>query len=336
MPLRFARSLIPRVPAPLRALLLATCVSSASLLAALPAGVAHAAETFTPDPSALVQTPRPCPAPTVAAADDASCWSASLDQGNPLYSAGDPYAWGQCTYWVLEMRADIWNNRSAADPAASGWAAYTWPAHASLEGLVVNDLPAPGAVMVWPQSSDDPAGHVSYVQSVAVDPATGNDLVTVQEFNNGTFDDASQGQGDTITLPFSASALSRVQFIQAPGYVASSPTHPAQATTASPPTATTARVKTPSPPVRVSSQSHNPRLRVTVSHARLLATTRSPAALRATVSRRTGRRVVRRLPLRAGAGATLHLSAGRYRICVEQPATARWKRASVCETAVAR
>jgi surface antigen len=130
------------------------------------------------------------------------------------------------------MRPDIWNNQSASDPNPSNWTAYTWPQHAALEGLTVDHVPAAGAIVVWPRNNDNSTGHVAYVQSVSVNPATGEKFVTLQEMNDTTFDDPSQGQGDTMTMSMDTGDLAGVQFIHLP---AGAPVAPTTNTTSRPP-----------------------------------------------------------------------------------------------------
>lgn len=206
------------------------------------AGSANAAR-WTPSPASLVTSPRTCPSPVVAADDNTSCWTVTPGRSSPFYWSNGPYAWGQCTYWALQMRPDLWNNRASDDPHPGDWTAYTWPQHAALEGLTVDRAPAAGAVIVWPQSGDNQSGHVAYVQSVSVDAFSGDDLVRVQEMNDTTFDDPAQGQGDTMTLTMDARDLSTVQIIHAPGDPAATPTAP------SPADASPARTATPFRPV---------------------------------------------------------------------------------------
>jgi surface antigen len=308
----------------------------ALLVALLGPGYSQAdvSQPWVPSSGDFTKTARPCPSPAIAAADAASCWSVGLDQSNPLYSAGNPYPWGQCTYWALEMRPDLWNDRSPSDPAPEDWAAYTWGSHASLEDLAVDDVPAAGAMMVWPQAADDPTGHVAYVQDVSIEPSTGNELIVIQEFNNTTFDDPAEGQGDTMTLHMSPASLTRVRFIHEPGYTAAAAlTTPAVGpTTATAPPSGVARATSTKAVVAV--RASNPRLRLEVDRRGLLAETRSPAPLEATISALRSDHVIRKMRLHPGARSALHLlTPGRYRVCVFQPAAAGWKSAGSCRTA---
>jgi surface antigen len=206
----------PRCPdrRPLVALAWVVALTLAGLIA--PARGLASDTRWAPSSSSLTETARSCPSPAVAAYYTTACWTVAPDRSSPFYLPDGPYAWGQCTYWALEMRPDLWDNRSPADPDPNHWTAYTWPRHARLEGLTVNHAPAPGAVIVWPQSDDSGAGHVAYVQRVGVDPVTGADLVTLQEMNDTTFDDPARGQGDTMTMSMTAGDLAQVQIIQAP------------------------------------------------------------------------------------------------------------------------
>ena len=78
-------------------------------------------------------------------------------------SAGNSYAWGQCTWYV----------KSVASWAGNGWGnGNQWGASAAAEGFTVNYSPAAGAIvsfaggqMVGSWAADGSYGHVAYVQS---------------------------------------------------------------------------------------------------------------------------------------------------------------------------
>jgi surface antigen len=299
------------------------------------------------------QPPRNCPSPSVAAYYDTACCAVSPDHENPFSWPQVPYAWGQRAYWALEMRPDLWNNRSDEDPNANDWTAYTWPQHAALEGLTVDHAPAAGAVIVWPQSADNDTGHVGYVKSVGIAPATGDDLVTLEEMNDTTFDDPSQGQGDTMTLSMDAGDLARVQVIHGPGSTSGTvPTTPAPAPTstsstqAAPPPARTSGSpsRAATPPARTSpgratqasaptgAAGHRNRPRLSVHHGShgLRVSSRSPAALRAAIFELPSGKLLDSSRLRPGGSVTL--PAGRFRLCVSQAAIHGWSSARACVT----
>jgi surface antigen len=213
--------------------------------------------SWTPSPAGLVKASRSCPSPVVAVYYKTTCWTVVPDQSSPFYWPDASYAWGQCTYWALEMRPDLWNNRSAADPNPGDWTAYTWPQHAALEGLTVDHAPAAGAVIVWPRSGDSDAGHVAYVQSVGLDSVSGDALVTLQEMNDTTFDDPAQGQGDTMTMSMDSADLSQVQIIHAPGNTSGTvPVAPAAGRSATTPAQNpTAPTRTSTSPARTTTPS---------------------------------------------------------------------------------
>jgi surface antigen len=304
---------------------------------------------WTPSAAALVKTTRTCPSPSVAAYYDTTCWTVAPDHGSPLYWPNAPYPWAQCTYWALEMRPDLWNSRSSSDPHSSDWTAYTWPQHALLEGLTVDHSPAPDAIIVWPQSAGNDTGHVAYVQGVSVDPSTGDDLVTVQEMNDTTFDDPSQGQGDTMTMSMSLSDLAQVQIIHAPGTATGTlPTAPS-ATSTSPsrtvtgpsrtttnpsraagaPTAgTPGKATQASTPTRATALRRRPRLAVRIGSRGLQISSRSPAALRATIFTLPSGALFGRSLLHTG--ARLRLPSGRFRLCVSQAAIGHYRGARAC------
>ena len=186
----------------------------------VPASGSASKPSWTPSPASLGTAARTCPSASIAAEHTATCWTVVSDASNPFYLPHGPYAWGQCTYWALQRRPDLWNDRSSADPHPSNWTAYTWPQHAALEGLTIDHVPAAGAVIVWPRTADNPSGHVAYVQSVDVASVDGDDLIRLQEMNDTTFDDPARGQGDTMTMSLDAHALAKVQIIHAPSGVA--------------------------------------------------------------------------------------------------------------------
>lgn len=290
--------------------------------------IGHAASVspWTPAPAGLVQTARTCPSPSVASYYNATCWTVSQDQTNPFYSADAPYPWSQCTYWALEMRPDLWNNQSASDPESNNWTAYTWAQHGALEGLTVDHTPSSGSVMVWPQTSSDQTGHVAYVQSVSFDPASSQDLITVQEMNDTTFDNPSLGQGDTMTLRMDPQDLTGVQFVHTPGYVASA--IPVAAATGTTTSATPAPSTATAPSATAAVATRTPGLSLRFAARRLRVTSQSSAPLQATVTRLPSGKVVSHTRLRPG--STLRLPAGQYRVCVAQAGTGTWRSAKAC------
>jgi surface antigen len=86
-------------------------------------------------------------------------------------SVGNKYAWGNCTWYAYERRAQL------GSPVGSYWGnAKTWAYYAQQDGYLVNRSPSAGAVLV------DQAGyfgHVAVVESVA-----DNGDITISEMNN--------------------------------------------------------------------------------------------------------------------------------------------------------
>jgi surface antigen len=81
-------------------------------------------------------------------------------------SAGNRYAPGNCTWYSYERRMQL------GRPIGSFWGnANTWAVNASAAGLVVNKVPAPGAIAQWNsfQGGSFGAGHVAIVESVNSD-----------------------------------------------------------------------------------------------------------------------------------------------------------------------
>lgn len=120
-------------------------------------------------------------------------WKVPRDPNNPFLGS-----FGQCTYWAIERRPDIWTNRSPLDPAAADWDAWTWAEHARAEGLGVDARPEAGDVAVWSRrQARDASGHVAYVEAINRDRS-----ITITEMNSSF---GSVG-GDWRTLPATRSA----------------------------------------------------------------------------------------------------------------------------------
>ncbi len=88
-------------------------------------------------------------------------------------SAGNRYAFGNCTWYVYERRAQL------GRPIGSFWGnAATWASYAQSAGFRVNGTPAPGAIM----ANGGGYGHVAVVESV--DPGKS---ITISEMNGYRF-----------------------------------------------------------------------------------------------------------------------------------------------------
>lgn len=113
-------------------------------------------------------------ASTFAGSDSTSAISTTtvgLYEGPEI--SGDPYAWGNCTYWAYALRL------KAGDPIPTTWGnAATWAPRAVLDGYIVNHTPSPGAIMQTPDVAGG-LGHVAYV--TAVNSTTG--VWTISEMN---------------------------------------------------------------------------------------------------------------------------------------------------------
>lgn len=92
-------------------------------------------------------------------------------------SVGNAYAFGNCTYWAYERRAQL------GRPVGSFWGnAATWAMYASAAGYRVDHTPEVGAVAQWNAFSGDWIGyygHVGIVESVNSDGT-----ITISEMNN--------------------------------------------------------------------------------------------------------------------------------------------------------
>lgn len=86
-------------------------------------------------------------------------------------SAGNTYAYGNCTWYAYERRAQM------GRPVGSFWGnANTWAIYARAAGYTVNRTPATGAVLV---DTAGYFGHVAVVESVAP-----NGDIVISEMNN--------------------------------------------------------------------------------------------------------------------------------------------------------
>ncbi|MDB5183889.1 MAG: hypothetical protein JWO07_570 [Candidatus Saccharibacteria bacterium] len=86
-------------------------------------------------------------------------------------SAGNKYAWGNCTWYAYERRTQM------GHPVGSYWGnANTWAYYARQDGYPVDRNPAAGAVLV---DTSGYFGHVAVVESVAA-----NGDITISEMNN--------------------------------------------------------------------------------------------------------------------------------------------------------
>jgi N-acetylmuramoyl-L-alanine amidase len=75
-------------------------------------------------------------------------------------AAGNTYAYGYCTWWAFQRRAEL------GRPIGNFWGdAITWRGFAIASGYTVNNTPAPGAVLYDPTVAL-PWGHVSIVERV--------------------------------------------------------------------------------------------------------------------------------------------------------------------------
>ena len=103
-----------------------------------------------------------------------SNWSAGAAAGvassfRGVVSAGNKYAWGNCTWYAYERRIQL------GLPVGSYWGnASTWAYNARAAGLAVNGTPGAGAIM----ANGGGYGHVAIVESV--NPGVS---VTISEMN---------------------------------------------------------------------------------------------------------------------------------------------------------
>lgn len=113
-------------------------------------------------------------------------------------SAGNRYAFGNCTWYAYERRAQLGN------PVGSFWGnAATWAMYGASAGRPVNGTPAPGAIM----QNGGGYGHVAIVESVK--PGVS---VTISEMNGyrwgGGFNVVAQGD-----IPWSQATSGMYRYI---------------------------------------------------------------------------------------------------------------------------
>lgn len=111
-------------------------------------------------------------------------------------SAGNKYAWGNCTWYAYERRAQM------GHPVGSYWGnANTWAYYARQDGFQVDRSPSAGAVLV---DTAGYFGHVAVVESVAA-----NGDITISEMNNYAYG----GFGVVDRRTISAGQASAYQYI---------------------------------------------------------------------------------------------------------------------------
>lgn len=119
----------------------------------------------------------------------------NIRASNARASAGNAYAFGNCTWYVYEQRAKIGRG------IGSFWGnASTWAINGSAAGFAVNKTPAPGAIM------QNGGGYNGYGHVAIVDTMHPDGSITVSEMNYAGFNVVSNR-----TIP--ASDISRYNFI---------------------------------------------------------------------------------------------------------------------------
>jgi surface antigen len=105
-------------------------------------------------------------------AASAPVYYSSFGGGYGFGNVGNRYAYGYCTWYAYERRAEL------GRPIGSFWGdAVTWSGFALASGYRVNNTPAPGAVLHDPNSAP-PFGHVAVVEQVR-----SNGSIVVSEMN---------------------------------------------------------------------------------------------------------------------------------------------------------
>ncbi|MFZ2275744.1 MAG: CHAP domain-containing protein [Candidatus Nanogingivalis sp.] len=119
----------------------------------------------------------------------ANSFASTVITSNYNAKAGNAYAWGNCTWYVYNMRPDIgsfWGNASS------------WAISARAAGYRVDNVPVVGSIAQWnPYASGHSGyGHVAYVEAVNSDGT-----ITISEMN-------VRGLGITSRRTISASSVS--------------------------------------------------------------------------------------------------------------------------------
>ena len=96
-------------------------------------------------------------------------------------SGGNPFAYGQCTYYAYERRPDIFIAARRAGVPNNHWHAYWWADNARKARIPVGEAPVVGAIAVFPAGyGGSSVGHVAYVEQVNAD---GSYVVSERNWN---------------------------------------------------------------------------------------------------------------------------------------------------------
>ena len=119
--------------------------------------------------SALAAVPVPSPTPQnttpacpVSPSQPVCAWNVPADAHNAFSSAD----YGECPYWAAEKYPTLVADEASNDTEGSNWNGFTWLEHAVAELLTTSATPVSGDLAVWSATSDDPYGHVAYVEAV--------------------------------------------------------------------------------------------------------------------------------------------------------------------------
>lgn len=142
-----------------------------------------------PDYVAPVRVQRRASVTTSYGVSSANAFASTIIPSNYNAKAGNAYAWGNCTWYVYNLRPDIgsfWGNASS------------WAVSARAAGYRVDGTPTVGSIAQWnPYASGHSGyGHVAYVESVNSDGT-----ITISEMN-------VRGTGVTSRRTVSASSVS--------------------------------------------------------------------------------------------------------------------------------
>lgn len=122
--------------------------------------------------------PAPAPAATgrTSSGQTTGSFSSTANLANASASVGNKYAFGNCTWYAYERRAQL------GRPIGSFWGnASTWAMNGAAAGFAVNRTPAPGAIM------QNGGGYAGYGHVAIVETMNPDGSITVSEMNYAGF-----------------------------------------------------------------------------------------------------------------------------------------------------
>lgn len=134
-----------------------------------------------------VPAPVPAATGTTSSGQSTGSFDSTASLANATASVGNRYAFGNCTWYAYERRAQL------GRPIGSFWGnASTWAANGRAAGFLVNGTPAPGAIM------QNGGGYAGYGHVAIVETVNPDGTFTVSEMNYAGFNVVS-----SRTIPMS-------------------------------------------------------------------------------------------------------------------------------------